>query len=173
MNNNISPKTKKKRAFNIIDFLIVVAVVVALAILVYLFSPWSQIKKLWAQDKVTVDYTVVITDVDKSATTKIKKNDTVTDSVTKNPLGTVTGVEPSKNSTVLDYVKDENGDYIGVLKENPDKYDITVHITAQADYEEGVGYTVNGCRIAIGEELFLRFPLFEHSGYCIILDTDS
>ena len=171
-NGNISHKTKKKRTFNIVDFFIVVAIILAIAILVYAFSPWSQLKKLWALDEVTIDYTIIIRDVDKSDTTKIKKGDVVTNSVTKNPLGTVTNIGAITNSTVLDY-KGEDEDLQGVLLENPDKYDITVHITAVANYEEGVGYTVNGCRIAVGEELYLRFPQYVHSGFCIAFDPNS
>lgn len=172
-NGNISHKTKKKRTFNIVDFFIVVAIILAIAILVYAFSPWSQLKKLWALDEVSIDYTVIIRDVDKADTTKIKKDDVVTNSVTKNPLGTVTNIGAITNSTVLDYIEDENGDLQGVLSENPDKYDITVHITAVANYEEGIGYTVNGCRIAVGEELYLRFPQYVHSGFCIAFDPNS
>lgn len=172
-NSNISHKAKKKRTFNIVDFFIVVAILVAVAILIYAFSPWSQLKKLWALDEVTIDYTVVIREVDKADTTKINKDDAVTDSVTKNPLGTVTSIGAIANSTELTYIEDENGDAQGVLSEIPDKYDVTVHITAVANYEEGVGYTVNGCRIAVGEELHLRFPQYVHSGFCTALDPNS
>ena len=179
MNNNVSHNSggasakKKKRKFNIVDFFIVLISVMLIVVLIYAFSPWSQIQKLWNQNEVTLKYTVEIRGVDKAYGELIKKGDQVINSVNKNSLGKVSGMEPLEVSQVLSYETDENGDAHGVLLDQPDKYDLTVHITATAEYEKGVGYTVNGCRIAVGEELFFRFPQFTCSGYCVAIDTNS
>ena len=181
MNNNISPKSnrntasKQKRKFNIIDFFILLIILAVVAALVYAFSPWSQIKKLWKPNQTTFQYAIALKEVDDEFVNLIKSGDSVINSVTKNSMGTVDRVGEPTRSTVLDYQKDDSAAdgtvvYKGVLTEKSDKYDIIVYVTTTAEYEQGVGYTVNGSRIAVGEELFLRFPHFEYSGYCIAID---
>jgi hypothetical protein len=172
VNVNKSTVAKKKRKFNVVDFFILVIIVALIAVIVYSFSSWSQIKKLWTAEEVTIDYTVELRGVDESFIDLIKKKDAVIDSVSKNSLGKVTTVESIKKSSVLGY-KDGGETIEGILVEYPDKYDITVRITAKADYEKGVGYSVNGCRIAVGEEIFCRFPKLSCTGYCVGLYANS
>ena len=48
--NNASHNVRKKanrKKFNFIDFLVVLIILAAVAALIYLFSPWSKIEKLW------------------------------------------------------------------------------------------------------------------------------
>ena len=180
MNKNISPSAKRnaaskqKRKFNIIDFFILLIILAVVAALVYAFSPWSQIKKLWKPNQTTFQYAVELKEVDDEFINLIKTGDGVINAVTKNSMGTVDRVSEPTRSTFLDYQYDTAeegaGTYKGVLVEKPDKYDIIVYVTATAEYESGVGYTVNGSRVAVGEELFFRFPHFEYSGYCIAVD---
>lgn len=174
-NNTVNKKStaKKKRKFNVVDFFIVVIILALVAVLVFSFSPWLQIQKLWASNEVTIDYTVEMRGVDEKFIDNIKKNDYVVDSVTKNSLGKVTTIEKIEKSTYLGYIDNDRGSKDGVLVEYPDKYDIVIRITAKANYEEGTGYFVNGCRIAVGEEMFFNFPKFLCSGYCIGLGVNS
>lgn len=172
-NNNIAPNNKKnKRKFNVIDFFIIVIILAVVAVLIYTISPWSQIKKIWSTDEVTFNYAVELRGVDANFISLIKEGDAVINSVTKDSFGKVTGIENVTKSQTISYTKDENGAQ-GVLVDNSNLYDITVHISATAEYEEGVGYTVNGCRVAVGEQLFFRFPNYEGSGYCVAIDTKS
>lgn len=173
LNSNSSTVKKKKRRFNVVDLLIIIIIAIIIFIAVYSISPWSQVQKLWNSDDITFQYAVEIRGVDSNFINLIKEGDTAVNSVTKNSLGSVSDIEKIEKSTVLDYITDENGVVHGVLTEYPNKYDITVHITATAKYEEGVGYTVNGCRVAVGEELYFRFPDFSCSGYCVAIDTNS
>ena len=182
MNNNISPNTnrnaakKPKKKFNVIDFFILLIILAVVAALVYAFSPWSQIQKLWKPNQTTFQYAVELKEVDGEFINLIKAGDSVINSVNKNSMGTVDRVGEPTRSTVLDYqpndVPAEDGTvtYKGVLVEKPDKYDIIVYVTATAEYEKGEGYMINGSRVAVGEELFFRFPHFEYSGYCIAID---
>ena len=53
---------------------------------------------------------------------------------------------------------------------------ILVTITCSAKYSEGLGYTVNGYRIAINQEMSLCFPGYSGSGQCIsvtVLETEA
>jgi hypothetical protein len=121
----------------------------------------------------TLSYTVEIQGVDGEYLNMIKENDVVVDSVSKSTLGTVTAVDYNTKQTVLEYVKQNDGTYVGQLSEYPDQYTVLVTITVSADYVEGTGYAVNGRRIAIGEGMALRFPDFAAEGYCISLIPDN
>ena len=73
----------------------------------------------------------------------------------------VVAPEENNNGTIT------SATYTGELVPYPDKYNITVYISTTAEYEKGVGYTVNGRRIAVGEAIEMRFPEFSGVGYCI------
>lgn len=169
--NNVShtpgkSQKKAKRKFNFIDFLVVLVILALIGILIYVFSPWTHIEKIWSNSQTELTYFVEIKDVNPEDIDLIKSGDSVLNSVTKNSFGTVSEVTNIENAYVYDYVMNEDGKMTCVISENPKKYNITVKITASADYKEDVGYSVNGCRVAIGEILNLRFPTYECSGYC-------
>ena len=180
MNNNTANssavKQKKiKRKFNIIDFLVLIIILAIISVSIYAIFSWSDIKSLWSTSTVDLQYTVELRGVDKEFINNIKIGDEVTDAVSKNQLGTVDRVDSVKY-TVFDYTKkdipSEDGktstvSYEGVLTEHPDKFNITVYISSSAEYEKGIGYTINGRRIAVGEMIDLRFPEFSASGYCV------
>ena len=180
MNNNIAnnsiKRKKAKRKFNVIDFLVILIIVTVISVSTYAIFSWSNIKSLWSASTVELQYTVELRGVDKEFINKIKAGDTVTDAVSKNQLGVVDSVDSIEKYTVLDYTKNEieNEDgktstvtYNGILSEYPDKYNITVYISTSAEYENGVGYTVNGRRIAVGEAIEMRFPEFSSVAYCV------
>lgn len=179
-NNSIAKQKNKKRQFNIIDFLVILIVVAIVAVSVYSVFSWSDIKKLWSTRTVELDYTVELKGVDQEFIDKIKIDDVVTDGATKNKLGKVKGVDNNEKYWVVDYKKEpiigENGEptseyhYAFTKAEHPDKYNLTVYISTPAEYEEGIGYTVNGKRIAVGEAVDMRFPEFSKSGYCVSID---
>lgn len=174
--NNSSTKTKKaKRKFNIIDFLILLIIFAVIGASIYAIVSWSNIKSLWSTSTVELQYTVELRGVDKAFINNIKAGDAVTDAVSKNQLGTVDRVDSVKY-TVFDYVKkeipSEDGknstvNYEGVLSEYPDKYTVTVYISSTAEYEKGIGYTINGRRVAVGEIIEMRFPEFSSTAYCV------
>ncbi len=174
--NNSSTKTKKaRRKFNIIDFLILLIIFAVISASIYAIVSWSNIKSLWSTSTVELQYTVELRGVDKAFINNIKAGDAVTDAVSKNQLGTVDRVDSVKY-TVFDYVKkeipSEDGktstvNYEGVLSEYPDKYTVTVYISSTAEYEKGIGYTINGRRVAVGEIIEMRFPEFSSTAYCV------
>lgn len=179
MNNNINhtSKTKSKKAnkrrFNFIDLLIVILVLAIVAVAIYAFSPWSKLQELWSIDNTNIQYVVEITGVDSNLLNKIKEGDKVIDSVTKNELGTVVDIDHNTKYSELSYIKQEDGSITPVLAEHPDKHNIIITISAEASHDSAKGYHVNSCRIAVGEQLFLRFPDYTCNGYCIGLDVQS
>ena len=167
----VAQEKKKKRKFNFIDFLVILVVVTIIGIVFYIFSPWSKIEKLWSNNQTEITYMVEIKNVNPEDIELIKAGDSIKNSVTKNPLGTVVDVVSIDNAYTYDYVIDENEEMKCVVVENPKKYNVVVKITAYADYQENVGYSVNGCRIAIGESFDMRFPLYACNGSCTQLYT--
>lgn len=158
-NGSILNQKKIKRKFNIVDFLVLVLIAAIIGLAVYAVVYWTNIKSLWATD--TMDdfqYAVELRGVDQEFIDKIKNGDTVIDGVSKNQLGTVDRVDKIEKHTTFDN---------GALVEHPDKFNITVYISTPAEYEEGVGYTVNGRRIAVGEIIEMRFPNFASVAYCV------
>ena len=182
MNNNVvnssAPKKKNsKQKFNIIDFIVLVLIAAVVVGSIYAVVSWSNIKSLWTTKTVNIEYIVEFRGVDATFRDNINDGDVVIDAVSKNQLGIVNSVASIDNYKVLDYktVTEENNNvtYTGELVSYPDKYNITVYITTSAEYEEGVGYTVNGRRIAVGEKIEMRFPEFSGEGYCITFAEKS
>lgn len=175
MNNNINKTENKnekvKHKFNIIDFLIILLVAAVIGTTIYAVISWSDIKAIWSTSSKDIQYVVELRGVDAEFINKIKKNDIVIDSVSKNQLGTVQSADSIEPYSILDYEEKTSDDgkktYTGILAEDKTKYNITVYISATAEYEKGVGYTVNGNRIAVGEILDLRFPQFASTAHCI------
>ena len=172
MNSYVNSSSKKgdgknkKFRFNFIDFLIIVLILAIIAAVVYIFVPLSWLN----QNKGTVDlqYYVEFQGVDEAFIENIEENDVLIDSVSKNVIGKVVAVDYNTQHSVLKY-DEANGE--GVLSVIPEKYNLIVTIsTANAVYKDGEGYSVNSCRIAVGEKINARFPDYAAEGYCIGLD---
>ena len=152
--------------FKVLDFIIIATVVLLVAVCVVLTVPKFQ-KMFLSDDTVQITYTVVFENVDESVYDLITLDQAVVNALDGSSLGTValTPETVSYYEFILD--KSSDGDYVAKkvaldsLGQN-----VTVTIRATARYNEGTGYTVDGCRIATGAELQLRFPNFVGTGYC-------
>ena len=169
MNNNVNKsdiKEKKKHKFNIVDFLILLLVVAIIGTAIYAVFAWSDIKALWSTSSKEILYVVELRGVDKDLINNVKAADVVIDSVSKNQLGTVQSAKSDPYST-LGYTVNTDGEYAATMITDDSKFNITLTISATAEYEKGIGYTVNGTRIAVGEVLDLRFPQLASTAYCV------
>lgn len=158
---------KKKSGFNFVDLLLIIIAVAIIGGAVYLFSPISFLKGLSSKVNGTLDYTVEIRNVDVVFIENIKENDIVIDSVSKNTIGKVVAIDHNTKYTELDYRENADGQYEGFLLEYPDRYNISVTITADAEFLAGQGYSINNCRVAVGEKMSLRFRDYVCEGYCV------
>lgn len=166
-NNNVpAKKTRgiKQRKFNVIDFLLIVIALLVVAALVYFFLPSTVIKTITADKSEEIQYSIEILGVDEQFLDNINEDDVVLDSVTKSNIGTVTAIDYGILHTQLKYDEENQ---VGVLSPVAGKYNVIVTITATAQFEDGVGYTVNGTRIAVGERINARFPNYVCESYCI------
>ena len=172
--NGSTAHSAKKRMgrFNLVDFFLILIILVIIATVVYVFAPLSRLKTWAKQETHAVEYTVEVLGVDEALINKIKENDAVLDSVSKNQMGTVIAVDYNTKYTELQCIQ-QNDQTVGVLAEHPSKYNIIITISATADYLEESGYSISGSRIAVGEKLSLRFPDYACEGYCIALDPQS
>ena len=156
------------RRFNIIDVLIILAILLLGAIVVNVLAPTSWFKELLSDSEQVIQYTVEFVGVDRDFVDNINENDTVVDAVSKFTFGSVTAVDNDSHYRVLRYNEEsQSGGYVTYQ----DKYNVLVTITVTADYKEGAGYSVGDRRIAVGEKLSLRFPNFIGEGYCIGLSA--
>ena len=152
------------RSFNIVDVLIILAVLLLGAIVVNIVAPTAWFKELISGSEQTIEYTVEFTGVDRDFVDNISENDAVVDAVSKFSLGRVAAVDNNSHYRVLGYNEETNeGGYVTYQ----DRYNVLVTVTVTADYKEGTGYSVGDRRIAVGEKLSLRFPNFVGEGYCI------
>ena len=155
---------KKPYRFNFIDVLLILLAIAMVFVAINVIAPMPFVKKFQSDKKLTIQYTVELIGVEEAYLNKIKENDKVVDSISKNTLGTVLTVD--YNNYHSEFVYDESTGE-GKLVEYTDRYDVIVTIVAQGVYNKGEGYSVNTRRIAVGEKMYLRFPNYVGEGYCI------
>ncbi|MBE6535218.1 MAG: DUF4330 domain-containing protein [Ruminococcaceae bacterium] len=167
--NNSTQQIKKRsrKKFNLIDFLLIVVVLLITAGLVYLFLPTSLVKNITADRTVQIRYVLEVKGVDGQYINNIAAAQLVQDSVSKGEIGYVEAVENNPYSELRYDLQQETDSGIGVISQIDGKYDLRITITADARYEEGAGYTVNGTRIAVGEKIYTKFPDFACEAFCI------
>ena len=172
MNNNIntpakkSGQQKKKLKFNFIDFLLILLILAIIATVIYVFAPFSWIEQ--RNGTIDLQYTIEIQAVDEVFIENIQENDIVIDSVSKNVIGSVVAVDYNTQYSVLQY---DESSREGILSVIPDKYNLIITIsTDKAVFNDGEGYSINGCRIAVGEKINAKFPNYIAEGYCIGID---
>ena len=171
MNTNTTPTetkaTQKRKKLNVFDFLVILVVLAVIGFAIFWATPWSQSLKNKLGTTVSLQYTVEIKDVDQAFIEKIQEGNHVIDSVSKNEIGTVVAIEIHEHEILS---VGENGQ--GIMIEAPDRYNMIVTVSSNASYQSGKGYAINGCRIAVGESMALRFPDYVCEGFCIGLTID-
>ncbi len=158
---------KQKTKFNIMDALILLAVlaIIALLLYVFVFSENSALKNAGA-DTYTLTYVVEVTEISDEFSDLISAGDRVIDSAKKMHIGTVTAVE------VQPYLYMGTDTHAGNLVLNPVDGYVNMYITIQADAVlNGATYSIDGYDIYIGEKMHLAFPDMVCTGHCIALDA--
>ena len=162
--SGFKPVKKQKVRFNLMDLLLVLIAVSIILAVIFVLDPFSLNIMGKAGREVTLEYTLRIENVEGLLIDKIHTRDEVVDSAIKTSLGYVNAVENDTPYTEAYY--NSKDDEVSMI-EYPDRYDLVVTVTAEAIFTEGVGYTVNGRRVAVGAEFYLMFPDYVGFGYCI------
>ncbi len=158
---------KRKTGFNLMDAVILVAILAVVALLLYVFV-FSESASVQAgnTDSYTLTYVVEATKISEEFADKISIGDTVIDSAKKMRIGTVTAVE------VKPYEHMATNLHEGKLVLTPVDGYKNLEITVQADAVlDGISYSINGYEVYVGAKIFLSFGDMVCSGYCISLDA--
>lgn len=151
---------KKRGGFNAIDALIIL---VALGVIV-VFAMSRFIASDDAGESIKLEYTVMVECVDGDFASKIRTGEQVYDSSSKSLLGTVSSIESDTLYSVYEYDSKENAI---LSRKYTDKYNVSITISANAKFVDGVGYNIEERRVAVGQEMALRFPGCVAKAYCV------
>lgn len=137
---------KKKAKFNVIDAIVILVIVAAVALVGYKFVLGS------GGSSGSGTYTVKFfcEEVPDYAATVIEVGDVVTDEQKDVPLGTITDVKLDSSRT---YTTTSTGDVRVVPKEYYNSVELTVTLEGQ-DYENGV--IVNSTKYGVGHSITIR-----------------
>ena len=157
---SFKPVKKKRGRFNAIDALIILLVI---GIVVIFIASGAAVSNDPGADK-KLEYTVMVEYVDDDFAGRIKVGDHVYNSSTKSLLGTVSSIKSNEHYYVYEYSEEENA---MVSRSYSDKYNVEITVSANAKFVSGVGYSVGGIRVAVGEKMSLRFPGCVANAYCV------
>lgn len=162
--SGFKPVKKKKGRFNLMDLILVLLAVGIALFVLFVIDPFS-INLFGADEQnVTLEYSIRIENVEATFMDKIRIRDEVIDASLKTSLGYVNAVENDIPHAEPYY--DSEDDLVS-MKEYPNRYDLIITVTADAVFTQGVGYTVNGRRVAVGSEFYLMFPEYLGEGFCV------
>ena len=159
-------KENRSRRFTVLDGIIILVILAVIGIGIY----WIAAEKtpVSAENTVPITFTVELKGLKDVYASNIHVGDTVIDSVTKKTIGTVAAVETLPHTDFL--LNQENG----VIEEKAYPGQATVLLTVAGDAVlGGLGYTIDGYRVAIGVLHHLQLPHFLGSGYCIGVQAQS
>lgn len=170
-------KNDKRRSFNIVDLILILMCLSFAVIAVFFFAPDADPAWL-GSESAHLEYTVEIEGISKEMAAKIVSGDQVFEGENNYAIGTVVNTEIDD---CVEYVYNEESGRVEAVpytdegNSNAVRKNLLVTIVADADYVEGLGYTVNGYRIAVNRRIPLHFPGFAGEGQCVsltILDTE-
>lgn len=170
-------KSDKKRSFNVVDVILFLMILTFLSVVIFLFASNTDIE--WGSGETAkVEYTVEISGISQEMAAKIRVGDQVLDAENNYVIGSVTNTEIED---CVEYVYNEASGRIEAVAYTDEgssssvRKNLLITITADARYTKGGGYTVNGYRVAVNQEMKLCFPGYTGEGQCIsliILETE-
>ena len=158
--------------FLVVDILLLAVILAAVFFLVVLLTPFNPFGGNDTEQR-DVRYTLELIGVDRASLEALRVGDSVTDARTGSVIGEITAVDSRPYSFYTDVPTEYGGKYVVNKETSADKYTVTVTVRVIADYESGVGYTVEDCRIAVGRSYELHFPHYAGNGSCISLTASS
>lgn len=159
-------KENRIRRFTVLDGIIILVILAVIGVGIYLVA--ADKAPTAAENTVPVTFTVELKGIKDVYANNIRVGDTVIDSVTKKTIGTVAAVETLPHT---EYIVNQES---GVIEEKAYPGQATVLLTVSSDAVlGGLGYTIDGYRVAIGVLHHLQLPHFLGSGYCIGVQAQS
>lgn len=161
MENNRSKKVK----FNIIDAIVIIALLAFVALFIFILDPFGMFNDDAIYREAYMTYIVEIKNVDKEIVKNIRENDDVFNAENADPIGTIVNVEPLPHYENIT-IEGENGPE-QILKIVEGKEDVHITIYVQCTFEKDIGYIVGSQQIAVGTPINICSSYFSGSGYCI------
>ena len=164
-------KADKKRSFNTVDVILSLMILCFLVVVIFLFASNTDFN--WrGEQEVKLEYTVEISEISQEMAAGIQIGDQVLDSKNNYLIGSVSNTEIDD---CVEYVYNEASGRIEAVAYTDEgstssvRKNLLVTITANAQYSQGKGYTVNGYHIAVNRAMQLCFPGYSGEGQCISL----
>ncbi len=159
-------KENRSRRFTVLDGIIILVLLAVIGVGIYFIAAEKTPNS--AEATVPVTFTVELKGLKDVYANNIHVGDTVIDSVTKKTIGTVAAVE------ALPHTEFTLNQETGVIEEKAYPGHTTVLLTVASDAVlGGLGYSIDGYRLAIGVLHHLQLPQFLGSGYCIGVQAQS
>ncbi|GHV10702.1 hypothetical protein FACS1894219_00630 [Clostridia bacterium] len=166
--NSKKPQTnasQSKYSFNIIDIILIIAIIAAAAVLLYIVAG----KGLFSNDdEIEIQYTIeiqLIKNEFRQSINKLTPGTKIIDSVRSNDIGEIVSV--SIDDAVVNAV-DRN---TGVVKRTPYPDHSKVRIVVKTKCKwDGVNFSANGKLIMAGVRIDFRTPYFISSGFCVTVE---
>lgn len=165
MENSINNKEVKKNRFNVVDAIILLAIIALIFAVLYSFDPFGWFAPE-GRENVKLVYTVEFKGVDNDVKDNIVVGEKAFLSSTPYVMGEVIEVK-TQESFIWEY-DEEKG--VMTKKTLADKTDLYVTIEVKCTYEKGSGFVINGQQIVYGAEFDLRFGNFFGNAYCVGFD---
>ncbi len=152
---------KRKFRFNIVDVLIILLVVAAVAVAAKFLIDRSS-GSIGGDSKTVITYVVEFNNVEERFADSVKAGDSVQYDVKKVDFGTVVGVQASPYQ-IISFNYDEQTEVVTTVEGK-----ITLTVTMEAEVTESDrGFERNGSDIRVGQAYSLNFPNFASTGYCV------
>ena len=160
------PPKKRKGRFNFIYFLLVMVIVAVIAVaLIYLVPGLTERMSSGSETEIT--YVLEFRGVDADFVANIQNGDGVYSADKNFKIGAVKSVATDSYNTIT-YDPTTGG---GILAEHPSLKTLIITVKATAIYDIAEGYSVNGERIAVGREYYIKTPNFSGTAYCVEVET--
>ena len=164
-------KADKKRNFNTVDVILSLMILCFVVVVVFLFASNTDFN--WrGKQEVKLEYTVEISGISQEMAAGIQIGDQVLDGENNYLIGTVSNTEIDD---CVEYVYNEASGRIEAVAYTDEgstssvRKNLLVTITADAQYAQGKGYTVNGYHVTVNRAMQLCFPGYSGEGQCISL----
>ena len=162
-----APRRRGNRLhLNLFDLLIVFVVVMAIVLLAMGIRLTDVLGLEQKGTQVRLSYTLTLYDVDEELAQAIKAGDVLYDVQTKAVLGVVKQAPTSVPSQRKALLTGADGTHSLVMRPVPGTVDVTVHVTADANYQQGVGYAVGGVSVRVGEIYAVRTASYTGQAHC-------
>lgn len=162
-------RLRKRGLFLAVDILLIAAIVVSVLLTVSLLTPFSLFGASKGESR-TVSYTLELAGISSAAVGALHEGDTVVDFETGACIGRITAIEKREYTAygeayVFDSALETN--VITNIKYPETFCTVVLTVVADATYTQGVGYSVEQSRIAVGRAYTLVLPAYTGQGQCV------